>query len=534
VLFLAAGSDEEKHAWITALASVCHVRESIDGKVAMPQRMTLHAMLGKKGQDFAEHLGDIVTHDLNHKHIQRRLGDNLTKLSKGTAFGVFSLEICEGTAIHTGGGKKHPPSVCISALLGPCKVHTDVIERCANPKFNAAFELEVRDITADLYISVLVATAPAETTLFGRVSVPLASLLTMQGTVPAEEKWFEILPPSPAARGGDAEHTFESAIAQVPGSGLPRPSTPLGYLRLKYKLELNHSPCWCYLQAPSHSMHWDETFSIIEMQAIFRRLEDLFRVMPAIRALKQIPAALFANVYWYGVCFKMPTWMYAFLPLFALILNVCAAKLFAVKKKIIVWEDQVAHDDHKVVGSDTGSAKGVQTATSLPKIDLNIGAGTLLHLNSFILRNLTLVQAGLGKLAAFLEKSKGLMIWEDPRASLMFFCLLFAAAIPFAVVIEVLERLCTVRAFCWVLGSIVMSTPAFHGRIKKGMGLRVRILRARGLKPMDSDGRSDPFAVLSCGGYELKTDVHHKTLGKRWHASTVGFFADKSLCRTKI
>ena len=72
---------------------------------------------------------------------------------------------------------------------------------------------------------------------------------------------------------------------------------------------------------------------------------------------------------------------------------------------------------------------------------LNIGAGTLLHLNSFILRNLTLVQAGLGKLAAFLEKSKGLMIWEDPRASLMFFCLLFAAAIPFAVVIEVLERL---------------------------------------------------------------------------------------------
>ena len=46
--------------------------------------------------------------------------------------------------------------------------------------------------------------------------------------------------------------------------------------------------------------------------------------------------------------------------------------------------------------------------------------------------------------------------------------------------------------------------------------LEVGVVAARGLAAMDSNGLSDPFAVVSCGGVRSQTRVISKTLTPEW------------------
>ena len=77
-------------------------------------------------------------------------------------------------------------------------------------------------------------TQPPGAEPIGRVTVPLANLLTLRGPKPAAASWFRILPISPASRGGLKENKMEGVLPETPGSGLslPKEYSSLGFLQL--------------------------------------------------------------------------------------------------------------------------------------------------------------------------------------------------------------------------------------------------------------------------------------------------------------
>jgi hypothetical protein len=251
-----------------------------------------------------------LSKDAAVKSAQKRFA--VDKVEETDVRGTLRLKIIRGHRIaYTG---KVAPALFATATLGECKVMTEVIEGGANPKFEQSYELEVGDVTADLCVLIHKVESMGARPI-GRVTVPLANLLTLRGPKPAAASWYRILPISPPLRGGLKENKLEGILPEVKGSGLsiPKDYSSLGFLQLGLHLRLKDpSPAVSYLTSAAFEIDrvGADEFSTSQLEEQVYRLTALLDKPSFWAALEQPTVLAYMQLAWWYVCFRLPVFLH--------------------------------------------------------------------------------------------------------------------------------------------------------------------------------------------------------------------------------
>jgi hypothetical protein len=158
--------------------------------------------------------------------------------SEAQSLGVVRVIVWGARELQTGGKSKDGSYTVVASLDGISQ----------EAPFDTFLEFQVHSITSDLRCSVLVG---SKRKCQGQVIIPLTSLTSRWRACPPQNRWFEVLPPVPSLthnRGGKYRPAMVGS--RVDGFGLPRPETPLGFLKLGVELRVRKPVPMLHISLP--------------------------------------------------------------------------------------------------------------------------------------------------------------------------------------------------------------------------------------------------------------------------------------------
>ncbi|CAM9643352.1 unnamed protein product, partial [Discosporangium mesarthrocarpum] len=173
--------------------------------------------------------------------------------------GVLHVTVWEARALRTIGKKGAYVLASVGAQvhqMEPKQGRGCWFGETISPEWGEAMEFDVFNITDDLRVQVLEAHNMRKDRVIGQVLVPLSSLLMGLGTAPAQDMWYEILPPvSPMSHNRTGQYRTAMRGTRVGGYGLPRPDQPLGFICFGTELRIAAPAPLLYLTPRGNGRH---------------------------------------------------------------------------------------------------------------------------------------------------------------------------------------------------------------------------------------------------------------------------------------